>query len=337
MRPLTASQRFLTALAFGLLPVPAEAHIKWFAPYSVPEQPRLLSAVFSRGFLLLTLTALVVLTIVCWLERTAVGQVLARSFDRLGAGIRARTEEFYRAGTGAFFVALFTLGNIILTPELLTKVDAVSWLQAAIALGMVWRTTMVLSAAGIVALYAYGVLTYGIFHLLDYPIFLALAAYLALTAARVRIHDFRPIDVARWGAAVTLMWASIEKWAYPQWTYPVLQSHHSLTFGFSPPFYMTAAGFVEFSLGFSLLWTPLVRGMAATVLSAMFTSAVLEFGKIDAIGHLMIVVTLVTVGADNGRVVRRTTLAPVFYCAALATTLAFYYGLHALIYGTRIW
>ncbi len=337
MRPLSASRWSLTGLVVSLLPVPAEAHIKWFAPYSVPEQPRLLSAVVSQDFLLLLFTALVVLTIVCWLEHTAFGAMLARSFDRLGAGIRARTEDLYRAGTAAFFIALFTLGNIILTPELLTNVAAIPWLQAAIALGMFWRETMVLSAAGIVALYAYGVLTYGVFHLLDYPIFLGLAAYLALTAARVRVRDTRPIDVARWGAAITLMWASIEKWAYPQWTYPVLQAHHGLTFGFSPSFYMAAAGFVEFSLGFALLWTPLVRGMAATVLAAMFTSAVLEFGKIDAIGHLMIVVTLVTVGADNARTPRRTVLAPVFYGVALVTTFSLYYGLHALIYGTRIW
>jgi len=188
---------------------------------------------------------------------------------------------------------------------------------------------MPLSAAGIIALYAYGVEKYGIFHLLDYPIFVALAFYLAMTSLHLRLGSLRPIDVARWGAAITLIWASVEKWAYPQWTYPVLQSHHGLTFGFNPHFYMMAAGFVEFSLAFALLWTPLVR--------TMFTSAVLEFGKIDAIGHLMIVVILVTVGADNGRAPRRAMLAPVLYCGALASTISLYYGLHAVIYGTRIW
>jgi hypothetical protein len=337
MRTFSVLRWSFGPFVLGLVPATAEAHIKWFAPYYVPEQPRLLSAVLGRDFLGLVATALVILVAVCWLERTTFGDMLARSFDRFGASIRARTEEMYRAGTGAFFVALFALGNIILTPELLTRLDVIPWLQAGIALGMFWRATMVLSAAGIVALYAYGVMTYGIFHMLDYPIFVGLAFYLALTAARVRIHNFRPIDVARWGAAVTLMWASVEKWAYPQWTYPVLQTHHGLSFGFNPLFYMMSAGFVEFSLSFALLWTPLVRAMAATVLSTMFISAVLEFGKIDAVGHLMIVVILVTVGADNARTPRRIVHAPVFYCAALATTISLYYGLHAVIYGTHIW
>jgi len=165
----------LVGLPLAFVPRPAAAHIKWFAPYNVPEQPRVLSAVLSPTYWGLVLTAVVVLAIVCSIERTWFGAVLARSFERLTAGIRARTEDFYRAGTGAFFVALFTHGNIILTPELITKVPMIPWLQAAIALGTVWRATVVLSAAGIVGLYAYGVVTYGVFHMLDYPIFLGIS------------------------------------------------------------------------------------------------------------------------------------------------------------------
>lgn len=190
----------------------------------------------------LTIAALVILCAACLVERTPLGATLTRSFDRFGGGLRERSEDLYRAGTAAFFVMLFVLGNVILTPELLTGSPIIPWLDAAIALGMFWRSTMVLSAAGIAALYAYGVLAYGIFHLLDYPIFLALAAYLALAAARVQIGNFRPIDVARWGVAVTLMWAATEKWAYPQWSYPVLDAHRELCLGLSSPDYMCAAG-----------------------------------------------------------------------------------------------
>ena len=50
------------------------------------------------------------------------------------------------------------------------------------------------------------------------------------------VRDFfglRPLDVARWAAGLTLMWASVEKWAYPDWTYPLLQKSPSLTMGFT--------------------------------------------------------------------------------------------------------
>ena len=329
---------FRIGLALALLPLPAEAHVKWFAPYDVPAQPMPLLSVFSPTFIELFLAGLVTFTAVCLFDRTPLGAAVARGVDSLCATMRERSESWYRAGTGAFFIALFTLGDIILTPELKTDVAAVPWLQAAIALGMVWRTTMPLSAAGIIALYAYGVEKYGIFHLLDYPIFVALAFYLAMTSLNLRLGSLRPIDVARWGAAITLIWASVEKWAYPQWTYPVLAAHPDIGFNLSPTFYMEAAGFMEFSLAFALLWTPLVRGLAAAVLAFMFVAAVFDFGKIDAIGHSMIVVMLITVGADNAPVsARPALLAPVAYAAVLALDLAVYYGLHALIYGTRIW
>lgn len=69
----------------------------------------------------------------------------------------------------------------------------------------------------------------------------------------------------------------------------------------------------------------------------MFISAVFDFGKIDAIGHLMIVVALVTIAVDDVPVARRLVFAPALYCTALAVDLALYYGLHALLYSTAIW
>ncbi len=73
-----------------------------------------------------------------------------------------------------------------------------------------------------------------------------------------------------------------------------------MTMGFTPDFFMRAAGAVEFALAFSLMWTPLVRRVGATMLAAMFVSAVFEFGKIDLIGHSLIVVALVGIVADDG-------------------------------------
>ena len=58
----------------------------------------------------------------------------------------------------------------------------------------------------------------------------------------------RPIDLLRWAAGITLMWASIEKWAYPEWSYPLFIEHPGMSLGFTPEFYMRAAGAVEFAL-----------------------------------------------------------------------------------------
>jgi hypothetical protein len=317
--------------------VAAEAHVKWFAAYDVAGNPRSLLEVCSVAFFQLVAVALVALWVGSRAEQTSFGHVIMATIDRLSGAFQMRTEVMVRACTGAFFVALWATGNIILTPELTTQSPIIPWVQAAIAAGMLWRSTLVLAAIGMVALFAIGVAAYGSFHMMDYPIFLGIAAYLGLIGAGRGLIPLRPLDVARWGAAITLMWASVEKWAYPQWTYPLLQQHSDLALGLDKTFYMTAAGVIEFSLAFALLWTPLVRRIAAILLAAMFVSAVFEFGKIDAIGHLMIIVILAAIAADKAPVVERAPLlVPAYFCAALVAFVAVYYVAHAVLFGTTI-
>jgi hypothetical protein len=204
---------------------------------------------------------------------------------------------------------------------------------------MLSRRTMPASAFGIFALFDIAVWNYGGFHLADYPVFLGFAAYLALVGGRTNFFGTRPVDVLRYAASITLMWASIEKWAYPQWSYPLLIQHPEMTLGFAPDFYMRAAGAIEFALAFSLLWTPLVRRIGAIMLSAMFVSAVFAFGKIDLIGHSLIVVALLGIIVDDGGKparIRDFWLMPAAYVASLALFLWTYYMVHAELFGTTV-
>jgi hypothetical protein len=69
----------------------------------------------------------------------------------------------------------------------------------------------------------------------------------------------------------------------------------------------------------------------------MFVSAVAEFGKIDAIGHSMIIVILIGILTDDRpNAKHQPLLAPLSYGGALVIYLAAYYGLHAVIYGTTL-
>jgi hypothetical protein len=256
----------------------------------VAAQPRGLEEVLITDFWLLTGFAIIGFFTGFVIEGTPLGAALSRAIDRVTSGLRDNTELLFRVFGGFFFVALWTVGDFILTPELKTTSPAIAWLQLAIAAGLVSRRTMPLSALGIVALFAVAVARYGVFHLADYPIFLGFAAYLALRGLHLDLFGIRPIDVVRWCAAITLMWASVEKWAYPQWSFPLLIEYPALSFGYEPEYYMRAAGVVEFTLALALTWTPLVRRCAAIVLIAMFTSAAVQFGKLDVIGHALIVV-----------------------------------------------
>jgi hypothetical protein len=317
----------------------AAAHVKWFCAYDVAGQPRGLENVLCPDFEHLVGLSILLLVMGCAVEGTFIGEALLRAFDRVTSILSENSELIMRAVCGAFFIALWTTGGILLTPELKTTSLAIPWLQFAMALSMLWRRTLIFAAAGIFILYGLAVKDYGVFHLMDYPVFLGVAVYLGLLGLQIEVPGLRPLDILRWTAGVTLMWASIEKWAYPQWSFPLFVQHPAMAMGFDDEFFMRAAGAVEFALAFGLVWTPLVRRVAATILAGMFISAVLEFGKIDAIGHAPIVAVLLVIIGDRARIVPRRRyafLAPLGYAAALTATMAVYYFGHSAIFGTTI-
>ena len=329
----------LAIMANAMLAVSAGAHVKWFCAYNIAGQPSGLENVLCPDFEALTGLSVLALMTGCLIEGTPLGAAMTRAINRATQFVHDNTEMMFRAGTAFFFIAIWGVGGILLTPELKTQSTVVAVIQLGIAAGMLSRRTMPLSAAGIAVIFAIAIWEYDIFHLADYPIFLGIAVYLALTGLQRDFYGIKAIDIVRWSAGITLMWASIEKWAYPEWSYPLFITHPEMSMGFSPDFFMRAAGAVEFALAFSLMWTPLVRRVGAILLAAMFISAVLEFGKVDLIGHTLIVVVLFAIIADNRAtesVARHQWLIPVAYAAALAAFLSGYYEAHALLFGTSL-
>lgn len=329
----------LRALAAGMVWVwgasQASAHVKWFSSFDVAAQPHSLDYLQMPDFRVLVILSLLVMALGCLLEESPLGPRVMNAFDRVTFWLRIDTPRLVRTVCGFFFVALWTKGGVILTPELKTSVEAISWLQLAIAVAMIWRVTSPLGALGIVILFGLGIQQYGVFHLADYPIFLGIAFYITLNAMKRDFFGIRPIDILRWSAGITLMWASVEKWAYPEWSFPLIAERPSIAFGYEAGFFMRAAGVIEFTLAFALLWTPLVRRGAATILAGMFIGACFEFGKLDVIGHAGIIVVLLALVGDNARMPvarRHLMLAPVGYAAALAGFIGLYYGMHAALF-----
>lgn len=341
--PRSKSKRLSVVSALGLsglftlaAPSAAQAHVKWFCAYDVAGQPQGLERVLCLDFEWLTALALTCLMFGCLAEGTPLGGALLNALDRVTTRIRTDTELLVRATLGFFLVSLWDLGGIILTPELKTDVAWIPWLQLGLAACLIWRRTMPVTGLGLVFLFSFATAQYGLFHLADYPIFLGIAAYLIAQGLGLKPFGIRPLDLVRWTAAITLMWASIEKWAYPDWTAPLIAAKPQMTMGATPELFMQAAGVIEFTLAFALIWTPLVRRTSAIILVAIFVSAVVEFGKVDAVGHSGIIVVLLAIAADDVRVpvrARQALLAPAYYGAALAAFLFLYYVGHAALFG----
>jgi hypothetical protein len=247
-----------------------------------------------------------------------------------------------RAVIGAFFIAIFAVGGIYLTPDLKTPFEWVSWLQLLIAFGVFSKRTMPFSAAGIILLWVLALSEYSLFHLLDYlALGVAVAGYLVLASSdneNWRKHRF---EVLRWGVAIALMWSSLEKFAYPDWFYPLVAEKPFLTFGMPRDVFIPMAGVAEFTMGFGLLWTPLVRRLSAVSLFIIFNAAVYPFGRIDLIGHALIMAIIVAIAADPERQLHflpaiRKSLAsvPGALAVALVIFMSGYWGLHFAFFGS---
>jgi hypothetical protein len=92
------------------------------------------------------------------------------------------------------------------------------------------------------------------------------------------------------------------------------------------------AAVVEFSLAFSLLWTPIIRRAAALVLAVLMSVAIIEFGKIDAIGHIIPIALLIAIGLDSSRFpVLRHTLSPFLLSGSLGVVFISYHLAHAVV------
>lgn len=320
---------------------PAHAHVKWFAPYVVGAAPAPITDTLTNGWFWAGIAlVLVFFAATVLVERSPSAIPVNGMLDRLTLPLWRRGDDFMRAIIGAFFVAIFAVGGVYLTPDLQTPNEWVSWLQLLIALLVFSRRTMPLAAAGIIGLWMIALRDYDFFHLLDYlALGVGIAGYLALAADPEGKWYQHRFTVLRWGVAIALMWSSLEKFAYAEWFYPLVEERPFLTFGIPRDMFIPMAGVAEFTMGFGLLWTPLIRRLSAVALIVIFTAAVYPFGRIDLVGHALIMGTLFLIAADptpSGLKLPKLATAigsvPAGLLAAMVLIAGAYWGLHGTFY-----
>ena len=347
------------SLALGLAawaiiwPTPARAHVKWFAPFDLTVEPIAPALfIFQHAWLLGLALSIPALWLMVGIDQLDRRRDLVSNSDGCSPRAVVHADDIIRVAMGVWLTWLWALpAPVFLTPELVAPTPYVQWLQLLVSVFCFSRRTAWITGVGLLALYAAATSHYGLFHLADYPLFLGIAAYLiGISAQRSRSPSLRQFahhrhSILVFAMATTLCWASIEKWAYPSWTMPILTERTYLALGLEPATFMALAGWVEFGLAILLvIGGRFSSRLAALALFIMFTAAVLEFGKVDLVGHLPIIAALVLVvtrgNGDVGNVagfsrrpmlIRLVTL-PVGYFVSLAITTTAYFGGWRLAY-----
>ena len=326
------------------------AHVKWFAPFDVNAAPKPIGEVLNGQFVKFFLASAVGVTAFFWADRMAYRRGLLhrldarlKRLDDLSILILRLSAAIFLLSVWVWYMAYGTAFYI--TPELRTTSAYVPWLQLALAFCAVFRRTLPAVGLGIFALFGLALRDYSLFHLLDYMIFIGLGYF--FTVATIKRGKWRQSGFVVLFATtgITLLWAAMEKFAYPEWSYAMLRSHPDMLMGLQPETFMLLAGFVEFSVAFILLGAASIAGrVVALGFQAIFMLAIFEFGLLDAIGHLMIIAILFVLfirGPTSAReilVLRGKSVAMETYFMSGLFFLAFvmifiaYYGLHAILH-----
>ena len=279
----------VTALA--LAPRAASAHVKWFSDFSFRDPPLPLSAVLTPTFWALTALSVVVLGGLVLLDARLADVAWYRRVSAWLVGYQDRSLLVLRVATGAVML-LNWQADVLLAPELTGVAAWAGWAQFAVALLLLFRQTTPAAGALLLALVCVAVARFGAFHMLDYAYLVGFGAALGVSGATS--DRVRGIGLPALFATVgfSLCWVALEKLVFPEWGLYVIDQNPALALGFPIAFFLTAAAFVELSLGYLLLIGLLERPLALAITLVFFTTT-LVFGKLEVIGHTMIHAALI--------------------------------------------
>lgn len=269
---------------------PAAAHVKWFTQFSFGDAPRPLSQVVGPTFLALAALSMIVIGALVFVDRRLEATERYRRLNDWLASHRPNAVLVMRVGMGATLL-LSWQADALLAPELRAP-GWVGWAQFACAFLLLFSRTVPVAGAGIIALYVLGVVHFGPLHMLDYLLFAGIGWYLVASGARGEAVRGSGLPALYAGVGFSLCWVALEKMVYPQWGLYLLQENPQLALGLDVRFFLLAAAFVEFSLGYLLIINLLQRPLALVITVVFFTTT-LVFGKLEVIGHTPIHAALV--------------------------------------------
>ncbi|MBX7147324.1 MAG: hypothetical protein K1X44_08465 [Alphaproteobacteria bacterium] len=271
----------------------AEAHVQWFSEPNMSEKlPSFAHTITIEWIVMAAIISCIVFCAVC-VDRFIGRQKYFQHIYLMLNNLKPWLFDMFRIALGFFLISLWILGGIILTPELKTNQNWIPWFQLILALSLIHRKSSFIAGFGIIFLYFYAMNIYGVFNLLNYVIFLGVALFVitcSLDLKKLQKHKYAFLQA---GTIFTLMWASIEKFTYMNWYDEILHTHSHIMFGMDPYIFMLTASFFEFSLPFIMLIGNFASRLAALPIMVMFILAVIDFGKIDLIGHSVMIACLV--------------------------------------------
>ena len=275
----------LLLLLLFIFPHMAQAHVKWFSDYNFIHTPLEFAQLFSPTFWGLFALSLISLPLLVYTdklgEKSLVYQRINGFFDRYSDN----STLVMRIAMAAVLVMSWQ-GDSMIAPEI-PATATWGWLQLLFALLLLFKETSVITGAGMLIIYVMGIYNHGFFHMLDYVVYPAVGLFLIVTQSKNSKIKNLDLPILYSGLGFSLCWVSFEKLIYPFWGLEVLSQAPQLTMGLNHEFFLMACAFIEFTLGYLLIICLLHRPLAAIITLVFFTTTMF-FGKTEVVGHTIL-------------------------------------------------
>jgi len=266
-------------------------HVKWFSDFSFNDTPRAVADVITPTFLGLLLLSVVVMAALVPIDRWLETRDWYR---RTNAWLESRSDQsrlVMRVGTGMVLLLAWQ-ADMVLVPDMPLPAAWIGWLQFLLAALLLFERTTIIAGAGLLFLYGIGISQAGLYYMLDYVLVVGVGYYLAATGMRHRTIAASALPALYATVGFSLCWVALEKMVWPEWGLYVLEQNPQLALGLDIRFFLLAAAFIEFCLGYLLIINLLQRPLAV-VITLTFFMTTLVFGKTEVIGHTLIHAALI--------------------------------------------
>lgn len=272
---------------FVMMGTTAYAHVKWFTNETPIKAP--IEEIISPLFMIVSLVTALIISILPQLtEKVSHVSWIKKADEKISKG-RKYTPLILRVGVSIGF--LIQCGyKSMLAPEVhLTTVGFYLMILTIVCLWFPYGWSLKIASLSIVGMYLLGVKEMGMFHMVDYLFYLAIAAALFVQKTKYK-HIGMPALYL--GTGLSLCWVAVEKWIYPMMTMDVMVEHHIPTFGFSIKTFIVLSAFIEFVVGY-LMMVGVLNRLLSVVLTGLFILTTTVFGGVEVSGHFIIHVILV--------------------------------------------
>ncbi len=278
----------LTLLAACLLaafPLRLNAHVKWFTDGSYADKPLGPSDIFNPLFFQLAVLTMAVVIFGVWLDSRIQHFQSYRRIDQW-LGERARHGVLVIRIALAMTLLLSWQDGSMLVPNVGIKQQWIGWYQFGLVFLLIFPRTTPIAGLGTIALYGLGIANFSGFHMLDYALYVGVGWYLAVSISSNSWLRRSGLVALYLSVGFSLCWVALEKFVYPEWAYQIIREH-KLNMGMDVELFLSSAAFVEFGLGFLIIICMLQRPLAVMITMVFFTTT-LVFGKVEIIGHTLL-------------------------------------------------